>query len=199
MSETTSTSVAAAAAAGTAREFRTKMAQRIRERVMQDYGGPDTARRAVLTLVAEERYDEALVEIKKYAASRPEYPQFAERAARYLSYSEGLINGIKAKRSFPGVHMLSMSKQQELYERAMQHFDDLRATLKRVEAIEREVKLEDLRSTVWVVKATIYSAIALLAVAVMIELSRGVVSSADAVLESAASDGTNWVFDKLGI
>lgn len=192
-------SVAAKAGAGNARDVKSKMSARIRERVNQDYGGPDSLRRAVLTMVAEERYDEAIAEIRRYESSRPEYPEFANRSKRFFAYSDGLINGIRAKRSLPGVHMLAMAKQQELNDRAMQHFDDLRATLKRIEQIEREVKLEDVRSTVWVVKAVVYSVMAILAVGLLIELSRGVIGTADAVLDSAASDGTNWLFDKLGI
>jgi hypothetical protein len=92
-----------------------------------------------------------------------------------------------------------MAKQQELFESALSHFDDLRVTLKKIEQIEAEVRLEDVRSTVWVVKAVVYSVSALLLVGFLLEISRGVLPAAEVVLESAASDGTNWLFDKVGI
>lgn len=181
------------------RDAKSKLAARLRERASADFGAPDSATRAILSLVAEERYDGAIAELKRYADSKPEYPQFLERSARYLEYAQGLVAGIKAKRSFPGVQNLAMAKQQELYERALAHFDDLRATMRKIEQIEREVRLEDVRSTVWVIKALVYCVSALLVAGFVVELSRGVLPSANVVLDSAASDAANWVCDKLGI
>lgn len=190
---------ASPARTGEPKEFKSKIAARIRERAALDHGTPDSLRRAVLTLVGEERYESAVEELRTCIDSKPEYPQFKVRCERYVDYAVGLVNGIKAKRSFPGVQMLAMAKQQELYERAMSHFNDLRVTLKKIEQIDHEVRLEDIRSTVWVVKAVVYSITAVLALAFLIEISRGVMGAANLVLEGAASDSTNWIFDKLGL
>ena len=163
-----------------------------------ELGSADSLRYSILTLVAAEDYEKATKSLKDAIESKPEFPQFRARAERYLKYSIDLVNGIKAKRSFPGVQNLAMSKQQDLFERSQEHYEDLKITLKKIEQIEREVKLEDLRSTVWVVKALIYSICAIVALGFARELSRGVFPSANVVLTDMANKTADWIFETIG-
>lgn len=165
----------------------------------EDFGKADSLRHAVLTLVVAEEYPRAIARLKEFQEGRGDYPQFEARAGRYLSYAMDLIHGIKAKRSFPGVHALAMSKQQELYDRATEHFVDLTATLRKVERIDREVRAEDARSTVWIVKTVVLCLIAVMAVAFVREVSRGVLPSIHLVVDDAFDRTTNWLFDTLRI
>lgn len=165
----------------------------------EDLGRADSLRHTILTLVSEEDYPRAILRLKEFQESKHEFPQFSARAARYVSYATDLINGIKAKRSFPGVQALAMSKQQELLDRANEHFKDLTATLRKIEQIDREVRAEDVRSTVWVIKALMYGLVAILVVALMRELSRGVLPSAGIVADDFINRFTDWLFDTLGI
>ena len=178
---------------------RARLASRMRERSEKDYGSHDSVRRALLTYVAEERYDHALQELERYAASKGDYPQFEVRAQRYVTFAKGLIGGIKAKRSFPGLTSLALSKQQELFESAMEHFDELNDALRHVERVEREARLEDIRSTVWVVKAVVYCVSALLVAGFAREVSRGMLPSASIVLDDASSKAANWICEKIGL
>jgi hypothetical protein len=178
------------------REMNSKISERMRASVRD--GSANSVRAQILTMVANENYNKAVEELKAYAESKHEFPQFRVRAERYLAYAVDLIHAIKAKRSFPGLQHLSMSKQQELYDRAMEHFDDLKATLRKVDHIEREVKLDDVRSTVWVVKALIYSVFAVLVLAFMLELSRGVLPAATIVVDDVFGNIINFIFDKIG-
>jgi hypothetical protein len=180
------------------RELNSRISQRMKMS-MREAGTRDGARAIILTNVTTENYDKALEELEIYTNSQSEYPQFHERTHRYLSYARDLIHAIRAKRSFPGMQNLSMSKQQELYDRAMTHFEDLKATLKKVEKIEGEVRLEDVRSTVWVVKAAIFCLFAVLIFGFLMELSRGVLPAATVVADDAFGQITNFVFDKLGL
>lgn len=179
-----------------ATEMTTKFSARMQAAV-QDLGSPDGFRHTILSYVAKENYEKATEELNKYVNSKDEYPQFKVRTDRYKNYAVDLINAVKAKRSFPGLQHLATSKQQDLFDRAMDHFDDLKVTLKKIEQIEREVRIQDIRSTVLVIKAVVYCAIALALVAFVIELSRGVVPTANNVLDGYFSDMTNWIFDKL--
>jgi hypothetical protein len=179
------------------REMNSKISARMRASVSD--GGSNSFRAQVLSLVANENYGKAIDELHSFAESKHEFPQFKFRAERYLAYSVDLINAIKAKRSFPGLQHLSMSKQQELYDRAMDHFEDLKATLRKIDHIEREVKLDDVRSTVWVVKASIYCVFAILILGFLLELSKGVLPSATIVADDAFSRIINFVFDKIGL
>jgi hypothetical protein len=180
------------------REMNSKISARMKSS-LAELGARDGSRSQILSLVASENYQKALDELETYANSHAEYPQFKQRADRYLSYAGDLINAIRAKRSFPGMQHLSMSKQQELYDRAMTHFDDLKATLKKVEKIQAEVHLDDVRSTVWVIKAGVYCLFALLVLGFLLEVSRGVLPAANVVVDDAFGSATNAIFDKLGL
>ncbi|HVK60260.1 MAG TPA: hypothetical protein VM432_01870 [Bdellovibrionales bacterium] len=165
----------------------------------QDCGAPDSLRNIILSHISGDNYQRAVEDLKSYLDSKDDYPQFKARSERYISYAVDLVNAIKAKRSFPGMQQLSMSKQQELFDRAMEHFEDLKVTLRKVEQIESEVRLEDVRSTVWVVKALIYCLFAFLTVAFVREASKGVLPAAAVVADSASDDIVNFLFDKLGL
>lgn len=179
------------------RELTSKISARMRASLND--GGRDGARSRVLSAVASENYEGAQAALSAYENSRDEYPQFKARTERYFSYARDLVNAIRAKRSFPGLQHLSMSKQQDLYDRAMTHFEDLKATLRKCEQIEAEVRLDDVRSTVWVVKALIYSVFAVLILGFLLELSRGVLPAASIVVDDAFGRLINILFDKLGM
>jgi hypothetical protein len=165
---------------------------------VQDAGHVDGLRATILSRVASENYDGAIDDIKSYIDAKSDYPQFKARAERYLNYAVDLVNAVKAKRSFPGMQHLSMSKQQELFDRAMEHFEDLKVTLKKVEQIETEVRLDDVRSTVWVIKAMVYCVFGLLVLAFLMEVSRGVLPSAAIVVDDTFGNAINFIFDKIG-
>jgi hypothetical protein len=180
------------------REMNSKIAARMNASA-GDSGGSDSLRNLILSSVASDNYLRAIEDLKAYHDSKSDYPQFKVRSERYLNYAVDLVNAIKAKRSFPGMQHLSMSKQQELFERAMEHFEDLKVTLRKVEQIEQEVRLDDVRSTVWVVKALVYCLFAFLTLAFIREASRGVLPSAIVVADSASDNLVNWVFNKIGM
>ncbi len=159
--------------------------------------GKGQLRNAILTHVTEERYEKAIQEVGLALESKPEYPQFKVRSERYSQYSIELINAIQAKRNFPGWNALHMSKQKELFERALLHFEDLKATLEKIEAIESEVRMEDNRSTVWVVWAMCWCVCALLIFMVIAELTNGVFPSLNVVVDSAMSSLVDMLFDKF--
>ena len=166
---------------------------------MKDAGDVEGLRAAILSRIARENYDGAIEDLKSYIESKNEYPQFKVRSERYLNYAIDLVNAIRAKRSFPGVQHLSMSKQQELFDRAMEHFEDLKVTLKKVDAIEREVRLEDVRSTVMFVKAAIYCVFAIVILAFLLEASHGLLPTIGVVVDDTFGSLVNWLFDKAGM
>jgi tetratricopeptide (TPR) repeat protein len=179
------------------KEVSSKFSARMQD--SKDMGNAGTLRNTILTYVSAEQYDKAIETLKEYVVTKSDYPSFGERAERYVSYAIDLMHAIKAKRSFPGLQNLPTSKQQDLYDKAMDHFEDLKATLRKVEAIEKEVKLEDIRSTVWVVKAVIYSAFALGVLGFLMEVSKGVLPAAWVLIDTTFGEMSNWLFDKLGM
>lgn len=165
----------------------------------KEMGPADTLRYNIMTYVVEENYDRAIHELTQYMKGESEYPRFKDRIERYVEHGVDLINAIRAKRKFPGASSLTMSKQQELNDRYKMHFNELQAVLKTIEKIQSELKLEDIRSTVYVVKAAIHAVFAIAFIAFVIEASRGLMYTAWVVIEDYFIEITDWIFKALNL
>jgi predicted RNA-binding protein with EMAP domain len=162
--------------------------------VGKDMGQADTLRFNVLTYVVEENYEGAIRELKNFLERDSEYPKFRERVERYIQHAVDLVNAIRAKRKFPGAQMLTMAKQQELNEKFVSHFSELQFILKKVEHIQRDLRLEDIRSTVWIVKAAISSAIVIAVVAFLLDVNQGLMATTMIVVDDIFREFMNWMF-----
>jgi hypothetical protein len=165
----------------------------------KEMGKADTLRYNIVTFVVEENYDKAIQELQDFGNQKSEFPKFRERIARHISHGVDLINAIRAKRNFPGVKNLTMAKQQELNERFRDHFNELQHVLKTIEKIQVELKLDDIRSTVWVVKALTNAVFAIAAIAFIIEASRGLLFNFWVVAEDYMIKFTDWIFKAIGL
>jgi hypothetical protein len=162
--------------------------------VGKDMGRADTLRFNVLTFVVEENYDGAIRELKNFLEEDSEYPKFRDRVERYIQHAVDLVNAIRAKRKFPGAQMLTMAKQQELNEKFVAHFSELQFILKKVEHIQNDLRQEDVRSTVWIVKAAIFSAITIAIVAFLLDVNQGLMETTMVVADDVFRDFINWMF-----
>lgn len=139
----------------------------------KDMGRADSFRYNILTHVVDENYDRAIHELKTFLSRETEFHKARLRSERFVHHCVDLVNAIRAKRNFPGMNSLTIAKQQELNDRFREHFNELQYILKKIEKIEHEVKLEDVRSTVWVVKSIAWCAGLLLAVAFLMDVNAG--------------------------
>ena len=146
-------------------------------------GKIDSLRHAILKYVVDSNYDMALSELHRYVEMQNAYKAFVARVQPYLRHCESIIQAVKSKRELTKVSSLTPSKQQELFEKVVEHFDELKTNLKKIEKVEREIKLDDLRTTVWVVKAFFHSLFIILAVAFVIEIVFGLAYSFNVVLD----------------
>ena len=163
----------------------------------KEMGRADTLRYNVLTYVVEENYDRAIQELRNFMARDFEFPTFKRRVERYIEHAVDLVNAIRAKRNFPGGQMLTIAKQKELNEIFAVHFHELQHLLKRVEKIQYDVRIEDVRSTVWVVRAAIYSVIVLAIIAFILDGHRGLFETATTVLDDLFQTAAAWLFSKF--
>lgn len=163
----------------------------------RDLGKGDTLRFNVLSHVVEENYDKAIDELKSFLNADSDYPKFRSRSERYILHSVDLVNGIRAKRNFPGMSSLTTAKQQELHEKFKEHFNELTVTLKKVEKIQVDVRMEDFRSTVWVVQAVAYAIIAIAVAAFLLDANAGLFKTIWNVADEIFSDLSSWIFKKL--
>jgi len=142
----------------------------------------------ILGSVVTGSYAEAKKELQDYVASKSEFPNFKPKVERYVSHSTDLINAISAKRNFPGLSTLPTSKQQEMFEKIIEHFDELKYTVMRIEASGYEARLNDIKSTIIVLRTFVYSLFAIAAVAFVIDILTGFYASYERTLEFLARD-----------
>ena len=165
----------------------------------KEMGRADTLRYNVISYVVEENYERAIAELRSFSEKESEFPKFRERTERFISHSVDLVNAIKAKRNLPGLNNLTVAKHQELNEKITGHFHELQYVLKKIEKIQHDLKLEDIRSTVMVVRALSYAVLLVLVVAFVIEASGGLLSTAWDVADDSFIRITDWIFRSIGI
>lgn len=164
-----------------------------------DLGNPNTFRHSILTWVLDERYDRAIEELKDFLERPSEYPNFKSKITRYIYHSIDLIYAIKAKRSFPGIGSLTRAKQQELREKFKGHFRELQNVLKTVEKIQVDLRVEDARSTIYVVRALWISTLAIAVLGFWLEIFHGLAKTSFLVFNDAFGQLATWLAERIGL
>ncbi len=146
-------------------------------------GRVELLRRNVVTWVIDEHYDRAIKELKDFHKKEFDYPEYRKKIERYINHSIDLVHAIRAKRRFPGIKALTMAKQMELKEKFHQHFEDLQDTLSKMEKVHSDLHIQDVRSTVLIVKALMNAVFVVTVVALALEMTRGQLDNASVVLD----------------
>jgi hypothetical protein len=158
-----------------------------------DLGKPDSLRYRVLTLVLDERYDTAISELKEFLDEPSEYPDFKDRVGRFISHSIDLIYAIKAKRSFPGISSLTRAKQQELREKFKEHLRELQYSIKKIEKNQTDLRVQDVRSTIYVIRAFWYSIVSISILGFFLEATNGLAKTSVIVVDDSVSQAADWL------
>jgi hypothetical protein len=164
------------------------------DKMSKDMGRADSFRYNVLSNVVEENYDGAIRELKSFLEGETLYPGLKGRTERYIMFCVDLVNAIRAKRNFPGIKSLTAAKQKELNDKYLSHFFELQQVLKRIERIEYDMKIEDSRSTVWVVKAIMIALAVILAFAFLKDLNKWLMGTIIYVTDDTLNRITDWIF-----
>jgi hypothetical protein len=164
-----------------------------------DLGRADSLRYNILTWVLDEQYDRAITELKDFLERPSDFPNFNKRVTRYAHHSVDLIYAIKAKRNFPGINSLTRAKQQELREKFKEHFKELQYILMRVEKVETDLRISDVRSTIYVVRALWIAGISIVFLAFALEILRGLAQTGFVVFDESITQFTNWLFGLVGL
>lgn len=178
-----------------ANEMQEDLRRRLIETQETDRGPKiDSLRNSILSYVVNENYEIAIRALESYVEDRGAYPEFQERAERFVRHCQELIEAVKTKRNFPGYASLTLSKQQELHDRVLDHFKELKYALRHMEKIEREVKIIDLRSTVWVLRSFVVTVGVIYSAAFFIDLRAGFFNAFINTTEYYIDEFTIWVF-----
>jgi hypothetical protein len=163
-----------------------------------EMGKADTLKYNINYFVVDENYDKAIEEIQNYMLVKVDLPNYQEKIKPYLNHCIDLVHAIRAKRGFSKNISLTRSKQQELHETIKVHYDELQFSLKKIEQIRNQLTLEDMRSTIWIIKSTVYSIAAILLLMFLKELlNGGILDSFLIVFEHAIDEMINWFFNLL--
>jgi hypothetical protein len=180
-------------------EMHASLKRKLMEAQLKDQARMDSVRNSVLTKVVQENYDAAKFELEEYVQYKSNFPEFQQRAERYVAHCGELIYAIQTKRNFPGLASLSLAKQQEVHEKVIHHFEELKHNLKMLERVERENKLNDIRSTVWVLRTLCQVVAAIFIVGLVLDLEAGMFSSGFLVINHAIDQASNWVVGLVGL
>ncbi|RYZ76160.1 MAG: hypothetical protein EOP04_32400 [Proteobacteria bacterium] len=164
-----------------------------------DLGRPNTLRYRVLTMVLDERYDSAIGELKEFLDEPSDYPDFKDRVGRFVSHSIDLIYAIKAKRSFPGISSLTRAKQQELREKFKEHLMELQFSIKKIEKNQTDLRVHDVRSTIYVVKAGWYAVVSIAILGFFLEVTQGLATTSIIVIDDSVSKVADWLLRFINI
>jgi hypothetical protein len=155
---------------------------------------PDDLKRNVLVLVTDGKYDEAISILNLFLTIKSDYPNFKQKTQRFVSHCIDLINAIRAKKNFPGYHMLTRSKQQEIGDKITDHYNELQFSLSSISSILQQIKREDVRSTLWLFRAMVYSGWLIMIIALVIEVSGGLYKVGALVMDDVVDKFLTWVF-----
>lgn len=165
-----------------------------------EMGTPDSLRYTVLSHVIEEKYEGAIEALHEHLENPSPYPQYLEKVERFIQHASDLVYAIKAKRNFPGMSSLTRSKQQELRERFREHFKELQLTLKKVEKIQYELRNQDAKSTIWVVRTLWYCGLSVFILGLALDLTKGGVLKTTAYVTNDSFDRfSNFILSLLGL
>lgn len=178
-------------------EMQQALRRRLQEAQKKDLGRGESLTRSVLQQVVGESYDPAKTALEHYLEDRHQFPEFQTRASRYIRHCSELIHAIQTKRNFPGLANLSLSRQQEIHEKVIEHFEELKHNLKHVEKIERDHRLIDMRSTVWVIKAFCIAVAAVFGALFVADLRSGVLSSLLYMTNLGIDQASTWLVNLI--
>ena len=159
-----------------------------------DLGSPDTVRFNVLTFVVNEEYERAVHYLKDYLERDSDYPNYRDRVERYIHHAVDLVFAIKNKRNFPGMALLGKSKQNELREKYRDHFHELKNVMKKIEACQEELRLNDIKSTTMLVRSFWLAVVSVFVSALALEMYQGLSVTIYVVFEEYVNKGIDYVF-----
>lgn len=125
-------------------------------------GRANGLRHIILSSVVDGRYDEAIQELRLYEDMNSEIPVFRIQAERYFSHCEELIRAIDSKIKFAESKSITRTQKQDLHAMVRKHFVGLSESLRQIEILENNIKVQDVRSTVWILRSVMVSVLLIL-------------------------------------
>lgn len=179
-----------------------KMAETLNRQLSEsqknDHGDSEGLRKQVLGDIVNANYDGAKEKILNYVGSKRDFLEFQRRSHRYVEHCIELIDAIQTKRNFPGFSSLALNKQQKIHEKVLGHFEEVKISLRQIAKIERDEKILDSRSTVWVLRSLSLVTFTVFVGWFLKDLYSGLLSSAVYMTEIGLEKFSNWLLAIFG-
>ena len=135
-----------------------------------DHKNTEGFRHDILTMVSGGKYRAVLAEIEAFREEKKnKMPFFEVKSSRYFRYIIQLIEAIEEHKTIPNFDQLPAGQQKKVHEQVFGYFDELNNTLKRVEKVIHDLKVQDVRSTIWVLKTFSFCVAVILSVSAVVE------------------------------
>ena len=167
-------------------------------REVQDSERYGTLTHRILTLVAHKSYAQAIKDIQEYVKFRSkDYASFYLASHRYVLRLKSIILAVEKQMSKSGIENLTESKKHEVFEVIREYFKELRNQIRGIEGAEHSLKVDDVRSTVWVVWATTYSMVSIFVLGLILELASGSFNTVFFVLKDTYLRFCTWLISLI--
>lgn len=160
---------------------------------MRSYG--DSLKKTVLTLASHGNFEAAKRELAFYQKSENRMPGFEARSRHYVRHCMDLLDAIYNLKNIPNMDSLRAAQQKAIRERIIRYAEDLSSTLGRVEKVTNDLRIQDIRSTLWVLRTFSLCIITLFCLMAFKEAFYSLSSP----LGSLVSEITQKIFSLMGI
>ncbi len=148
----------------------------------------------ILSLIAYKSYQQGVQELQDYINMRSkEYSAFYLASHRYFLRIQSISMAVEKQRSAPNLENYPEAKKHEVYDLLKEYFKELRNQIKGVENAEYALRVEDVRSTVWVVRAMAFSVIGIFVLGFCLDLFTGSYSTIYYVVKGYYLTVCDWV------
>ncbi|MDZ4661422.1 MAG: hypothetical protein SGJ18_07350 [Pseudomonadota bacterium] len=175
--------------------------QKMEEDLIREVSESDrmgTLAHRILILVAHKSYAQALNDLQEYVKFRSkDYSAFYLASHRYVIRMQNIISAIEKQRGVKGIENFTESKKHEVFEVVKDYFKELRNQIRGIESAEHSLKVEDVRSTVWVVWALTYSMVGIFVLALILDLASGSFLTLYLVLKDTYLQACTWIIGLL--
>lgn len=158
-------------------------------------GRVDSLRNTILSFIAEHRFDLAIRELKMYRNHKAD-----ENEVHLYMSQEHFRKCVQIVRSMQNIlagvelRTLPLAKRQDIYDRVVMLFESLKTGLNNLAAVENNIKVKDLKSTVTLLKVGIAAVFLLAVFAASIEG----LATMDRPIDVMVNDATAFIFSIFG-
>ncbi len=154
----------------------------------------ESLKTAVLSSLVDARYEECESLLVTYTDDYADFVDFQTRVKPYINHCINLAKSVEIKRNFPKVASMPVVKQQELMDKVIDDFNELRLYLVRIEAMHAEVMCKDILSMTILIRTIVVCSVIFTVAAGFIGVGMGGLDFLSSFLDEVSATIASWLF-----